>query len=125
MISAKVYFYVYLVYIFLICGFLVSHIIAYVEMINSDYSSYNCSDPITNEIIRQGNENNQKILTYNKLSVYPDVIILAGNLLVVIIGLIWDKIDKYLQKNKNYKGQNDNNNTEEEIPYYAKYPSNE
>lgn len=94
-------------------------------MINSDYSSYNCSDPITNEIIRQGNENNQKILTYNKLSVYPDVIILAGNLLVVIIGLIWDKIDKYLQKNKNYKGQNDNNNTEEEIPYYAKYPSNE
>ena len=124
MISAKVYFYVYMVYIFLICGFLVSHIIAYVKMINSDYSSYNCSDPITNEIIRQGNENNQKILTYNKLSVYPDVIILAGNLLVVIIGLIWDKIDKYLQKNKNYKGQNDNN-TEEEIPYYAKYPSNE
>ena len=93
-------------------------------MVNSDYSSYNWSDPITKEIIRQGNENNQKILTYNKLRVYPDVIILTGNLLVVIIGLIWDKIDKYLQKNKNYKGQNDNN-TEEEIPYYAKYPSNE
>ena len=105
MISQKVYFWMYLLYIIIICCFLSCHTIAYIKMRESDYSNYNCSDSIINEIIKKGNENNKKLMAYNKTSFYIDAIIIAGNLIGFIIGLIWDIIDKYTKKSSIFKYQ--------------------
>ena len=105
MISQKVYFWMYLLYIIIICCFLSCHTIAYIKMRESDYSNYNCSDSIINEIIKKGNENNKKVMAYNLISFYIDAIIIAGNFLGFIIGLILDLIDKNTKKCKFYKYQ--------------------
>ena len=105
MISQKVYFWAYLFYLFIVGCFLYYHYIAYIKMLESDYSNYNCSDSIINEIIKKGNENNKKLMAYNKTSFYIDAIIIAGNLIGFIIGLIWDIIDKYTKKSSIFKYQ--------------------
>jgi len=105
MISQKVYFWAYILYLIIVGCFLACHIIAYIKLKESDYSNYNCSDSIINEIIRKGNENNKKVMVYNKISFYIDAIIIAGNFLGFIIGLILDIIDKYSKKCKFYKYQ--------------------
>ena len=46
--------------------------IAYFNLIKNDYSNYNCSDSITNEIIKKGNETNKKELKYNMITTFTD-----------------------------------------------------
>ena len=54
-------------------------------MVKSDYSNYNCSDSITNEIIKKGNENNNKLMKYNIIAFSTDLIFIAGNLIAFLI----------------------------------------
>ena len=94
-VNKTFYFISYILYIIALGGSLASHIIAYNKMIENDYSNYNCSDSITNEIIKKGNENNKKAMKYAKISLYTDMIMAVGNFIVFFIGLIWHFIDKY------------------------------
>ena len=94
-VNKTFYFISYILYIIALGGSLASHIIAYNKMIENDYSNYNCSDSITNEIIKKGNENNKKAMKYAKISLYTDMIMAVGNFIVFVIGLIWHFIDKY------------------------------
>ena len=111
----KIYFWFFIIYIVAIIGCFSYHIIAYRNMVKNDYSYYNCSDSITNEIIKKGNENNKKLMKYNMICTFLDGIIIAGNLIAVIIGLILDRIDK----NKENKSNSDCKNSEEiETPFY-------
>ena len=90
------YFCLYMAYIIISCGFLISKIIAYVRAKNYGGSEdYNCSDSITNELIRKGNENNKNLFYYNKVCLFSEVAILSVNFLVIILGLLC-YIFKYL-----------------------------
>ena len=125
MISRKVYFWLYFSGMAALCGLIVPHILAYIKIKNNTYlDDYNCSDTITNEIIRKGNENNKKILTYNKLCLFLDVSFISSNFLVVIIGLLFDIINKHRNKNELIKFQDEPIKSPElEIPF-VDYPIN-
>ena len=124
LIPSIVYFWFYVSYIFISCGFLISKIIAFNRAKKFDYSDgYNCSDPITNEHIRIGNENNKKTFTYNKICLFSEIAIIGINFFVVLIGLIWDLINYLMEKNRQNKAQTYYNEPPAvEIPY-ANYPS--
>ena len=87
---------------------------------------YNCSDSITNELIRVGNENNRKAFTYNKICLFSEVALLGANFLVFIVGLIWLLINKFILDYQGYKTQISYKDYKEappvEIPY-ADYPN--
>ena len=120
-ISSKVYFWLFVIYNTSTVAFFVYHVYAYFDALKNDYSGYNCSDPITNEIIRVGNENNKKLMIYNMVSTFTSGSILAGNFIVVIIGLILDRIDKCKENkaNEQFNDDNNQNSGEDEAPYYA------
>ena len=98
--------------------------IAYFNLIKNDYSNYNCSDSITNEIIKKGNETNKKELKYNMITTFTDGGITVLNFIVLIIGLIWGKINKSkinkINNNESEETKNDINTTSgvDETPYY-------
>ena len=85
-------------------------------MVKNDHSDFNCSDSITNEIIRIGNDNNKKVFIYNMISFYTDAIFIFANLIGFIIGLILDKLTE-----NNMPSQSED--SEEDAPYYINYPT--
>ena len=123
--TKDIYFWAFIINIIVVSGCFIFHVIAYVNILKHDYSNYNCSDSVTNEIIKKGNENNKKVLTYNMICTFPDGIIIAGNLIVFVIGLILIKINEYKENQKFLNNNNDNNNNndkqnseEDETAYY-------
>ena len=94
------------------------------NLVGSD--DYNCSDSITNKLIRVGNENNKKAFTYSKICLFGEVSLLGINFLVFIVGLIMYLFDNITSNFNGYKPQNDYKDYIEdpavEIPY-ANYPS--
>ena len=119
---------IYLAYIIMSGGFLASKIVAYVRAKKYDGSEdYNCSDTITNELIRVGNENNRKVFTYNKICLFSEVALLGANLLVFIIGSLWHLFDNILVNYQEYKPQYNDHKDDKELPAveipYANYPS--
>ena len=125
-IPGKIYCWIYLSYIIISCGFLVSKIVAFVraKKFGGSYD-YNCSDSITNELIRVGNENNKKAFTYSKICLFAEVSLLGIHFLVFIVGLILHLFDNKRNYQEN-KPQNDYKDYKEappvEIPY-ADYPN--
>ena len=74
-------------------------------MKDNDYSNgYNCSDPITNEIIRLGNAKNKKLFIYNKICLFSDVTIFACNFLAIIVSLLLYLITEKVRNNNFYGG---------------------
>ena len=92
-------------------------------MVGSD--DYNCSDSITNELIRVGNESNKKAFTYSKICLFAELSLLGIHFLAFIIGLILHLFDNKINYQEN-KPQNDYKDYKEappvEIPY-ADYPN--
>ena len=86
-------------------GFLISSIICQsvflFRIIKNNITDYNCSDPITNEIIKKETEFIKKNIIYTKINLYIDSIFLLGNCLAMIIGLILGRIDKGNPNEKN------------------------
>ena len=85
----------------------------------SDYSYYNCSDLITNEVIKKGNENNMKLMIYNMICTFTDGIIAASNLIVLIVGFVLDRIDDCKELNESEEPETDfiNNSQENKNSY--------
>ena len=67
-----------------------------------------------------------KIIIHNKITTFTDAIIIAVHILVLLIGFIWDRIDKCLGKDENKKCSDtkgkdngiDRGTPECETPYY-------
>ena len=123
-VLSNILFWFYVPYIGISCGFLIPKILAFLRMKENGYSDdYNCSDSITNEVIRLGSEKIKKLFIYNKICLFSDVTILGCHFLVVIVGLLWDIIAKKINSNKSYSEPKEQNKTPEvEIPYES-YPS--
>ena len=116
-INPKVYFSMFLIYIIATIAFFIYHVVAFFNTMENDYSGFNCSDSITNEIIRIVNENNKKLMIYNMVSTFTNGIIIAGNFIVITIGIIWDRIDKC---KSNIESEMLNQTPgEDETPYFA------
>ena len=126
-VTQKVYCLIYSLYIVAVGGALYYHTISYISIIKYNDINYNCSDSITNEIIKKGNEYNKKLLIINMLSFYIDSISIVGNLIGFIIGLIRHIIEKRSKDNNNkpneYQSVDNINSEGSEAPYYANYPS--
>ena len=103
--SQVLYFWLFISSIIVVSGCFSFNVIAYINILKNDYSNYNCSDYITNEIIKKGNENNKKLIIYNIICTFSNGIIIAGNLIVFVVGLIRIKIDecKTDQQYQNYE----------------------
>ena len=56
---------------------------------NNDLS-YDCSDDITNEILRKENENTKKSISYTKVNLGLDIAIILLNIITPFIIVIWD-----------------------------------
>ena len=118
-LSPKIYFWMFISYIIIIAGCFTFHLIAYIKMRKSDYSYYDCSDLITNEVIKTGNENNMKLMIYNMICTFTDGIIVTSNLIVLIVGFILDRIDNCKELDESEEPENDfiNNAQENETSY--------
>ena len=118
------YFWLFIISIIIVSGFFSFNVIAFINILKNDFSNYNCSDSITNEIIKKGNENNKKLIIYNMICTFSNGIIIAGNLIVFVAGLIWIKIDEY-KTNKQYINNNKNNNKNNNDNEYQNYEGDE
>ena len=125
--TQKSYCFIYLLYIVAVGGALSYHTISYISILNYNSINYNCSDSITNEIIKQGNEYNKKVMIKNMLSFYIDSVAIAGNLIGFLIGSILHIIEQRSKDNNNkpneYQSVDNINSEGSEAPYYANYPS--
>ena len=73
----------------------ICHIVYLYRIEKSNIAGYNCSDSITNELIRKGTEDNSKMIIYIKINLYLDVFQITLNCLVILIGLclmVYDKL---------------------------------
>ena len=86
----------YLAYIGILLSCFICHTVFFARVVNNDLTGYNCSDTITNEVIRKGFEDSTNNFYYIKINYYLELVCLVINVLAVFIAY-------YLDKNKNAK----------------------
>ena len=115
-----------LIAIFVTC--FIFHILLFDGIKSYNIPDYNCSDPITNELIRKGNEDNSKNILYIKINFYADIFHNAINCFAILISLILALFDKLLEncqgpkevyksdENYNHEENNTGQNYEQDYP---------
>ena len=133
-------FVMFILYCIYMAGFIpcfICHIIYYYKLINYNIERYDCSDSITNELIRKGIEDNNKQVLYATINFYLDVFQTVNNCLFIPIFIILMRIDKLKGKyNKQkeepsddiynepiYNEENEKSNYPK-IPLITNYPDN-
>ena len=133
----KMNIYYYLICMAMLIPSIICHIVFYYRIKNNNLDGYDCSDPITNELIKKGYEHNSKQILFIKINVYLDLILGAINCLVWLISLVLLVINKIIEKccekedrkkqsqgldyeKVDNKGNSGQNNTE--IPLNTYYP---
>ena len=118
---------IYLIYMGMFLSCFICHIVYFVRVSKNDISGYNCSDDITNEIIRKGIEDSTRNIMYIKVNFYLELALFVGNVLAVIINVIMDKCkgNSVVENDKSEKSKINNdinekaetkNNESNEIP---------
>ena len=111
----------YTIYMGMIISCFICQIVFLIRIIKNDISDYNCSDSITNEVIRKETIFIKTNINYIKINLILDFSILIGNDLAIIIGLILEKCDKSNKNNDSINKCSDlisKKTDSEEIPYY-------
>ena len=134
-INGKMNIYYYLICMAMLIPAIICHIVFYYRIKSDNLAGYNCSDPITNELIIKGNEHNYKQILFIEINVYSDFILGAIYCLLWLISLVLLVIDKIKEKccckeeskkqsyeKSDNKGNSEQNNTE--IPLNTYYPEN-
>ena len=84
----------------------------FLKRINNSDLSYNCSDDITNEVLRKENENTKKSIVYTAANLGIDIFVILFNILIFLRIFFIDKCEdccnssyyiNYNQKNNKYK----------------------
>ena len=96
----------YIGYLVAFIPFFICQIVYFCRIKIYDVTGYNCSDSITNELIRKGTENNYKQILYITIYFYLNIFQAGINCLTVLIGLCLTGIDKCLECCQNRKGRN-------------------
>ena len=84
----------YSIYMTILIGFLIGQFFLCNKIIKQDLSDYNCSDDITNELIKVGSKDNLLRRIYVEINFFLDVFQFLSNILALLIGFILDRIDK-------------------------------
>ena len=127
-ISKKVHCSMYTIYIlFLFCCF-ICHIVYYSRLAENDLTGYNCSDAITNEILRKGFEDSIKNIYSIKVNFYLELVLFLGNIIIMIIICIWEVIENCCPIEFEKKNEETSNNEKSEtntaqIPLNNYYPN--
>ena len=94
---------------------LICHTVFYRRVTSNNLTGYDCSDPITNEIIRKLFAHSLNNILYIKINFFLDLGLFAGNCLVLLIGFIWEIIEKCLFPiNKNHDSKAETSQTKNE-----------
>ena len=101
----------------------ICHIVAFVRITKYDLTDYNCSDLITNEVIRKGMEKNRPNVIYIKISFYLDLFLFVINCLGVLIGIILEILGKCISSNSVEINENKKEKNDSEIPLNNYYPN--
>ena len=127
--SPKIECFFYCVYMVLLVGCNICHIVAYVRMTRNDLSTYNCSDPIINEIMRKGFEDILINIRYIKINLILDSCLFLGNLLALLMAPILEKFSAEDEPEDEKEDEEIDDNEEKseekkaEIPLSSSYPS--
>ena len=92
----------------LILACLISQSVFLGRIIKSDLS-YNCSDDITNEVLRKENENTKKSIIYTAANLGIDIFVFLFNILLYPIAYLIDKCDDCYISSKNLNNKTNNN----------------
>ena len=69
-----------IIYSLLFLACIICHIVFFARIINNDFSNYECSDTITNEIIRTNNLNTKKTILFTAINLAAEIIIIIFNI---------------------------------------------
>ena len=136
-IPEKVHCTLYSIYMGLLFSCFICHIVFYYRLTKNDLTGYNCSDVITNEILRIGFEGSNRNIYFIKVNYYLELVLVLGNVIMVLIISIWEGIENCLllknlnsneeSKEKEENEEPDNNENSEtntaQIPLNKDYPS--
>ena len=78
----------YCIYMVFFIPCFICHIIFYYKILKYNIKSYDCSDSITNELIRKETKDNYKQILYFTINFYLDVFQVGINCLVLLIGFV-------------------------------------
>ena len=119
------------IYMGMLISCIICQIVFLVRIIQNDFSNYNCSDSITNEVIKKEAEPLKRNIVYIEINLILDLFIFSANCLAMIIGLILERCcgNKSNQPEETKKDSNEllnYNANYTETPYYEnqKDPTN-
>ena len=108
--STKDYCIQYTIFILVLVPIFICLAVYYSRIVNNDLSSYNCSDEITNEIIRIGMETSKENIPYIQISFYLESALLGLTFFAALIAVVSETIIKRLTvEPKKYEEKNKNN----------------
>ena len=86
--------------------FIICHIVFLIRIMNNDIS-YNCSDDITNEVLRNERKNTKKSIIYSKINLFADLLIFLLSVSLLIVAYLAYKFkDRPLYNKQNKPNQN-------------------
>ena len=127
----------YCIYMGMLISCFICQIVFFYRIKKYNLAGYDCSDSITNELIKKGTEENAKQIIYITVNFYLNVFHVAINCIIVLVGLVLMGIDKLnwnsdeQEENKEQSEDKDNEksdinqNSEQnnpEIPLNTYYP---
>ena len=117
-IPEKAHCALYSIYMGLLFSCFICHIVFYYRLTKNDLTGYNCSDVITNEILRIGFEGSNRNIYFIKVNYYLELVLVLGNVIMVLIISIWEGIEnclllKNLNSNEESKEKEENEEKKE------------
>ena len=132
--SGKIIFYTigYGIYLALLFICFICHAVYYSRIKKNDITGFNCSDPLTNEVIKKGNEEHERNIKYIAVNFYLELVMFLEHIISLIIGVYLNYSDrkkeykKYfeeMEKNKENDINKKNEENNSEIPLNTYYPT--
>ena len=98
--SVMGYSILYAAYIVFLLPIFISEAVFYSRIASNDVTGYNCSDKITNEIIRIGTETSTTNFKYIKISFYLEAAVFGATCFAALIAIVSEAIVKKIKKIK-------------------------
>ena len=106
----------------LFCCF-VCQAVFYSRIASNDLTGYDCSDDITNEIIKKGFEDSSRNILYIRINFYLELCLFGGNIIAILVGYIMSIFGDCLSNNvsnhdsepKSSKTRNEKSNEKSDI----------
>jgi len=107
----------YSIFMAMLFCYFVCQSVFYSRVASNDLTGYNCSDDITNEIIKKGFEDSSRNILYITINFYLELCLFAGNWIAILVGYLMNNTEACLHDNssnldsqpKSYRTRNERN----------------